>query len=134
MAFCFSLNPQAGARVWSKDEGLDESSAMVWQWFCSQVCAIRSQADFSFSFSSFFSRRENKFSILFLGGLKKKKNTILLPQIAYRISKSDLFPVIAELMVTTGMCQLLKHKSFRSLGLPISSLYNCILENGRIRS
>lgn len=76
MAFCFSLNPQAGVRVWSEDEGLDESSAMVWQWFCSQVCAIKSQADFSFSFfSSFFSKRENKFSILFLGGLKKKQNT-----------------------------------------------------------
>lgn len=122
MAFCLSLNPQAEARVCSQDEGLDESSAVVWRCLCSQVCAIKSQTDFSlFIFSSFFGKRENNFSILFLGGLKKKRNTILLLKIAYRISKSDLFPDIAELMVAMGMCHFLKQKRFRSPGLPISS-------------
>lgn len=40
-----------------------------------------------------------------------------MPKIANRISKSDLFPDIAELMVVMGMCSLLKPKSFKSPGL-----------------
>lgn len=53
-------------------------------------------------FPSFFGKRENNFSISFFRRIGKKKNTILLPKIAYRISKSDLFPNIAELMVVKG--------------------------------
>lgn len=133
MAFCLSLNPRAEARVWSQDEGLDESSAMVWQCLCSQICAIKSQTDFSLSFLFLlFLAREKITSVSFFRRVeKKKRNTILLPKIAYRISKSDLFPDIAELMVVMGMCHLLKRKTFRSQACP--SLHRT-LENGRIRS
>ena len=134
MASCLSLNPLAEARIRSQDEGLDESSAMVWQCLCSQVCAIRSQTDFSLSFfffPSFFGKRENNFSISFFRRIGKKKKHHSIAQNCIQNFKEWPLPKYSSTDGGNGMCYLLKHQSFRSQACP--SLHQT-LENGRIRS
>ena len=82
-------------------------SHLLWYGSASVLKSVQSDlkliSPFHFFFPSFFGKRENNFSISFFRRIEKKKNpTILLPKIAYRISKSDLFPNIAELMVVMG--------------------------------
>lgn len=132
MASCLSLNPLAEARIRSQDEGLDESSAMVWQCLCSQVCAIRSQTDFSLSFFFllFLAREKITSVFLFLGGLGKKKHHSIAQNCIQNFKEWPL-PKYSGADGGKGMCYLLKHQSFRSQACP--SLHQT-LENGRIRS
>lgn len=84
----------------------DWMSHLLWYGNASVLKSVQSDlkliSPFHFFSPSFFGKRENNFSISFFRRIGKKKHTILLPKIAYRISKSDLFPNIAELMVVMG--------------------------------
>ena len=85
----------------------DWMSHLLWYGNASVLKSVQSDlkliSPFHFFFLLFLAREKITLVFLFLGGLeKKKKHTILLPKIAYRISKSDLFPNIAELMVVMG--------------------------------
>lgn len=87
----------------------DWMSHLLWYGNASVLKSVQSDlkliSPFHFFFLLFLAREKITSVFLFLGGLgkkKKKTHTILLPKIAYRISKSDLFPNIAELMVVMG--------------------------------
>ena len=86
----------------------DWMSHLLWYGNASVLKSVQSDlkliSPFHFFFLLFLAREKITSVFLSLGGLgkKKKTHTILLPKIAYRISKSDLFPNIAELMVVMG--------------------------------